>query len=177
MFDINGPELLTILIVALIVVGPRRLPELTRRLGGWTSEIRRAVRDLRSSLDKDVQALKEPLEEASNELEKTAREASAEMKAPGSQRPEQRPTRDEKEAEASEPSDAARQATRYTWVGPEPVSGPTAADALEDLDRIERAEEVGSAGSQEGNEEEPRAASPTSAGVEHPKEIREEEAS
>jgi TatA/E family protein of Tat protein translocase len=50
MFGIGFPELVVILIVALLVFGPARLPELARSLGKGLAEFRRASNDLRQSL-------------------------------------------------------------------------------------------------------------------------------
>ena len=47
-------EILVILLVALIVFGPRRLPEMGRTMGRSLREFRRAAADLRSELELDV---------------------------------------------------------------------------------------------------------------------------
>ncbi|MFQ5513890.1 MAG: twin-arginine translocase TatA/TatE family subunit [Myxococcota bacterium] len=44
------PELLVILVVALLVLGPKRLPEVARSLGRGMAEFRRASSDIRQSL-------------------------------------------------------------------------------------------------------------------------------
>lgn len=124
MFDISGPELLTILMVALIVFGPKRLPDLARRVGGWASELRRAATELRTGLERDVASLQEPLEEAKEELEKPLREAKEAIEEPI--------------REAQEQLDGVTQNSDVSWVGPEPESGPTSSDALSDLEEIER---------------------------------------
>jgi sec-independent protein translocase protein TatB len=46
MFGIGLPELLVILVVALIVLGPKRLPEVARQLGKAVGEFRRQTSDL-----------------------------------------------------------------------------------------------------------------------------------
>lgn len=50
MFGIGAQELLVIAVIALLVFGPKRLPELARSLGRGMAEFRRASNDLRRSL-------------------------------------------------------------------------------------------------------------------------------
>jgi sec-independent protein translocase protein TatB len=50
MFGIGMPELLLILALALIVLGPKKLPELARALGKGMSEFRRATDELKDEL-------------------------------------------------------------------------------------------------------------------------------
>ena len=50
MLDIGFPELLIILAVALIVLGPKKLPEVARSLGRGLAQFRRASEDLRRSI-------------------------------------------------------------------------------------------------------------------------------
>lgn len=53
MFDIGFPELIVILVVALIVYGPERLPDLARAMGRGYAEFRRAMNDLKETFDQD----------------------------------------------------------------------------------------------------------------------------
>ena len=50
MFGIGMPELLIILGVALLVLGPKKLPEIARSLGRGMAEFRRASTELRNTL-------------------------------------------------------------------------------------------------------------------------------
>lgn len=50
MFGIGVPELLVIMVVALIVLGPRRLPEVAQALGRAFAEFRKATSDLSEEL-------------------------------------------------------------------------------------------------------------------------------
>jgi len=54
MFGIGGPELLIICIVALIVIGPKKLPEMLRSLGKGLAEFKRVGNDVKSTLDQEV---------------------------------------------------------------------------------------------------------------------------
>lgn len=51
MFGIGMQELIIILIVALIVLGPKRLPEIARALGRGVAEFRRATHEVKESVD------------------------------------------------------------------------------------------------------------------------------
>jgi sec-independent protein translocase protein TatB len=50
-FGIGPSELLVIMVIALLVLGPRRLPELARSLGKALGEFRRATADITAELD------------------------------------------------------------------------------------------------------------------------------
>ena len=51
MLGIGMQEIIIILIVALIIIGPKKLPDLARALGRAMGEFRRAADDLKDNLD------------------------------------------------------------------------------------------------------------------------------
>ena len=48
------PELIIILVIALIIFGPRKLPELGRSLGKSIGEFRKASNELKSTLEEEI---------------------------------------------------------------------------------------------------------------------------
>ena len=56
MFDIGFWELALIGVVALLVVGPDRLPALARTVGLWVGKIRRYVSTVRDDIEREIQA-------------------------------------------------------------------------------------------------------------------------
>ena len=118
---LQGGEIIIILLVALVVLGPTRLPEVARKLGQWTSELRAAARDIRRGLEDEVADIKrvgDDLKAPLDELKRSSEEIRKDIDQAG--------------------------VSRLEWNGPKPVSGPTPADAMADLDEIEkRASEEG----------------------------------
>ena len=56
MFDIGLTELLLLGVVALIVIGPERLPHAARMTGAWIGKIRRTFASLQVELEREVDA-------------------------------------------------------------------------------------------------------------------------
>ena len=65
MFGIGMPEMLLILVVALIVIGPKKLPDLAKSLGRAMGEFRKATSELKESIeiDEDFKDIKKPFED------------------------------------------------------------------------------------------------------------------
>ncbi len=112
---LQGGEIVIILLLALVLLGPTRLPELARKLGGWTAELKAAARDLTQGLEDEVAEIKgvgDDLKKPFEDLKKSSEEIRQEIEDVG--------------------------VSRLDWTGPKPVSGPTPAEAMADLDEIER---------------------------------------
>ena len=54
MFGINGGELLVLLVVAALVIGPERLPGYAEQLGQWVRRGRRFLRDAKARVDEEL---------------------------------------------------------------------------------------------------------------------------
>lgn len=69
MFGIGWTEFILIAVVLLIIVGPKHLPALFRKLGRITAEFRSASRELRNQIELEAEDLQSPREIA-RELER-----------------------------------------------------------------------------------------------------------
>ncbi len=111
---LQGGEIIIILLIALLVFGPKRLPELAQKLGQWTAELRAAAKEVRSGLKAEVADLKavaDDLKAPLYELRKPVDDIKWELNEAG--------------------------VSPIDWTGPETGLGPTPADAMADLDDIE----------------------------------------
>ena len=70
--SVGMPELLIILVIALIIFGPRKLPELGRSLGKSLGEFKRASNELRNTLEEEVRIEEQKDQRAKIEAEQTS---------------------------------------------------------------------------------------------------------
>ncbi|NGY06552.1 Sec-independent protein translocase protein TatB [Solimonas terrae] len=74
MFDIGFSELLLCFLVALVVLGPERLPKVARTVGRWTGQAKGYLRNLTAELDREAELseLRAKLEEAKRAMQEGA---------------------------------------------------------------------------------------------------------
>jgi TatA/E family protein of Tat protein translocase len=70
--SVGMPELLIILVIALIIFGPRKLPELGRSLGKSLGEFKRASNELKNTLEEEVRIEEQKEQRAKMEAEQTS---------------------------------------------------------------------------------------------------------
>ncbi len=68
MWNLGFPELVIIFVVALVIFGPRKLPELGRSLGKGLSEFKRASNELKRTWEEEVDAVKHEVDVQKEEL-------------------------------------------------------------------------------------------------------------
>jgi Tat protein translocase TatB subunit len=106
MFGIGLPELILIMIVALLVVGPKKLPELARSLGKALHQVKSMTDDVKQTFEEDLAKDDNPgqdTNEASGEDETHATEAEVEARPDETHIPgEEKPVEDQAVAESEE---------------------------------------------------------------------------
>ena len=79
MGQLGFQELFVIFLVALLVFGPRKLPELGKSLGKGLREFKRATEDLKSSWEDQIREVEEPFKEVSKDIHKDLDEATRDI--------------------------------------------------------------------------------------------------
>ena len=111
MFDIGFPELVVVSVVALLVIGPKKLPETIRTISLWIARIQRSFASLRRDIETEVgadeirqqlhnESIMKELKETKKNLQQAGKGVSATINAAVEQ------------AEASEPADKRQLRTK-----------------------------------------------------------------
>ena len=130
MFDIGFSELMLISLVALIVIGPERLPKVARTVGHILGRVQRYVSDVKSDIRREIQLdelkkLKTEMQDSAREFETTLREEVSEVKSSlDRSTADARASIAELEAQLAEARAAADRAAPSSPSGVETASGP-----------------------------------------------------
>ena len=86
MFDIGFSEMGIIAVVALIVLGPERLPKVARQAGLWISKLQRYVSDVKSDINRqmeldELRRMKTEVQQAASGIESAVKSAVDETQA------------------------------------------------------------------------------------------------
>ena len=83
MFDVGFSELVLCFLVALVVLGPEKLPPIARNLGRWTGQARSYLRHLSNELERETNAaeLKKTLQETERALREQTEVMNADLKS------------------------------------------------------------------------------------------------
>ena len=68
---VQAGEILIILLLALVLLGPTRLPDAARKLGGWMGEIKRAAQELTDGVQAEIARTGAPLDDIRRDLAET----------------------------------------------------------------------------------------------------------
>jgi len=71
MGQLGFQELLIIFVIALLVFGPKKLPELGKSLGKGLREFKKATEDLKSNWEDQMKEIEEPIKETAKDLKNT----------------------------------------------------------------------------------------------------------
>jgi len=62
MFGIGFPEMILILVLVVLVVGPEQLPDVVRKGAAFLREARKQLSDIKTAVDQQAESLREPLD-------------------------------------------------------------------------------------------------------------------
>ncbi|GBE02148.1 sec-independent protein translocase protein TatAd [bacterium BMS3Bbin06] len=68
MFDLGIQELIVIFVVALIIVGPQKLPELARSLGKGMAELKKTLQGVKEQIDSEMEEIETPIKDGLHDV-------------------------------------------------------------------------------------------------------------
>jgi sec-independent protein translocase protein TatB len=88
MFDVGFSELVVIALVALIVIGPERLPRVARTIGALLGRAQRYVNDVKADIQREVNLdelkdIKSTFQDAAKSVEQSVNQVGEELQATG----------------------------------------------------------------------------------------------
>ncbi|PNU04264.1 Sec-independent protein translocase protein TatB [Novosphingobium guangzhouense] len=126
MFDVGASELLMIVIVAVVVIGPKDMPMALRTAGRWIGKMRKMSNHFRSGIDAMVR------EAELEEMERKWREQNEAIMKASPQLPSLNPTAEDMQAPGASPaSEVAEPATEDASVNDASVNGASVKQAEE----------------------------------------------
>lgn len=75
MFGLGLPELIVIFVIALVVFGPKKLPDLGKALGKGIAEFKRATEEVKSTIETEVRAAESKIDVAKLKADVEGKEA------------------------------------------------------------------------------------------------------
>ncbi len=107
MLGIGMQEIIIVLVVALIVIGPKKLPDLAKALGRALGEFRRAADDLKENLD--INGVREEKEKLMREFSKEKLSKDFKVKEDKGPAKTKEPVKTEESAKAEEPKEEKKE--------------------------------------------------------------------
>jgi len=113
MFGIGSGELIVILVVALVLLGPQKLPGILRAAGKGYAQLRRMTMDVRSTLESEIRKADEAVRETEKQRAEAAASADAPKEVPGEAAESAKPSSSvpETPSETAPHADAAKENT------------------------------------------------------------------
>jgi len=84
MFDIGFQELVLIFVVALLVFGPKRLPEIGKSLGRGIAELKKAMHEMKETIREEERQIRKDMPDVKSKIDSLAESAAKTKSGKGS---------------------------------------------------------------------------------------------